>query len=161
MKNIVNYAKLVKERHALNETIAPVEVDQTDSSRAYAVGDQLIYDGILYDVIDDIAQHGIITSEGAGAKIKTADTIAEQLTDQKSEIEDLTILVGKKLAAQTLAAGDTSLTFSDASITTQSTIKCYVSKYGVAPTDITVTAGQAVLTFDAQQSALSVYLMVI
>ncbi len=82
MKNIVNYAKLVKERHALNETIAPVEVDQTDASRAYAVGDQLIYDSILYDVIDDIAQHGIITAEGAGANIRTADTIVEQIKNK-------------------------------------------------------------------------------
>lgn len=82
MKNIVNYAKLVKERHALNETIAPVEVDQTDASRAYVVGDQLIYDSILYDVIDDIAQHGIITAEGAGANIRTADTIVEQIKNK-------------------------------------------------------------------------------
>lgn len=86
MKNIVNYAKLVKERHALNETIAPVEVDQTDASRDYAVGDQLIYDSILYDVIDDIAQHGIITAEGAGANIEAARSVTEQIASQNEAL---------------------------------------------------------------------------
>lgn len=69
-------------------------------------------------------------------------------------------LVGKKLAAQTLAAGSTTLTFTDASITTDSTVEAYASVYGIAPTNIAVTTGQAVLTFKAQQTAISVYLII-
>lgn len=61
------------------EMIAPVEEDETDASRAYAIGDQLILDGVLYNVIDAIAQHGIITSEGAGANISAADDITTQI----------------------------------------------------------------------------------
>lgn len=67
---------------------------------------------------------------------------------------------GKRLSAQTLAVGSTTLTFTDSSITTNSTILPRVSKWGVAPTDITVTTGQAVLTFDEQDSAISVYLVI-
>ena len=62
------------------EMIAPVEEDETDASRTYAIGDQLILDGVLYNVIDAIAQHGIITSEGAGANIEEADDVTDQLS---------------------------------------------------------------------------------
>ena len=48
MKTILNYADLVKEQHALNTTIAPVETDLTSASQAYAVGQKFIYDGVLY-----------------------------------------------------------------------------------------------------------------
>jgi hypothetical protein len=68
--------------------------------------------------------------------------------------------IGKKLSAQTLTVGSTTLTFTDAKITTSSTIEIYADKYGVAPTDVTVTTGQADLTFDAQTDAISVYLIV-
>lgn len=67
---------------------------------------------------------------------------------------------GKRLAAQTLAAGATTLVFMDADILTTSTIGMYANEYGVAPTNVVVTSGQVVLTFNAQQSALSVYITV-
>ena len=70
------------------------------------------------------------------------------------------VFTGKRLAAQTLSAGSTSMTFSDASITSNSTIEVYADAYGVAPSEITVTTGQAVLTFAAQESAISVYIAV-
>ena len=77
-----------------------------------------------------------------------------------SETQPIKEFVGKKLTAQTLSVGSTTLTFSDASITTDSTIEIFASVYGVAPTAVTVTTGQAALTFDAQESAVSVYLIV-
>lgn len=72
----------------------------------------------------------------------------------------LTEELGKNLTPQTLAVGDTTLTFQDNSITTDSTIFPYTSKWGVVPTDITATTGQAVLTFAAQSEAISVYINV-
>lgn len=56
----------------------------------------------------------------------------------------------------TLQTGETSLTITDASITTNSTIDYYTSIYGVNPTNAVVTTGQIVLTFDAQESDMSV-----
>lgn len=72
-------AQAASQNKNTQEMLAPVEEDETDASRAYAIGEQLILDGILYIVIDPIAQHGIITTEGAGANIEEADTITEQL----------------------------------------------------------------------------------
>ena len=56
----------------------------------------------------------------------------------------------------TLSVGSTSLTLSDASITTSSTIDVFVDTFGVNPTGMTVSTGSVTLTFDAQESALGV-----
>jgi hypothetical protein len=60
----------------------------------------------------------------------------------------------------TLAASATSLTFTDTSITTDSMFDVYASVYGIAPTAITVTTGQAILTFNPQPNAVSIKLFV-
>ena len=60
----------------------------------------------------------------------------------------------------TLSAGSTSLTFSNAAITTTAMYDVYADKYGLTPTDITITTGQAVLTFEAQSSNVSVKLVI-
>lgn len=56
----------------------------------------------------------------------------------------------------TLTAGSTSITLSDASISSSSTIDIYTDTYGVNPTSVTVSAGSVVLTFEAQQSDVAV-----
>lgn len=56
----------------------------------------------------------------------------------------------------TLAAGSTSITLSDASITTSSTIDIYVDTWGVNPETVTVATGSVTLTFEAQADALGV-----
>ena len=56
----------------------------------------------------------------------------------------------------TLTAGSTSITLSDASITTTSTIDIYVSAFGIQPTNAVVATGSITLTFLAQASDISV-----
>ena len=56
----------------------------------------------------------------------------------------------------TLTAGSTSLTLSDASITTTSTFDIYVSTFGIQPTNAVVTTGSITLSFLAQASNISV-----
>lgn len=56
----------------------------------------------------------------------------------------------------TLTAGQTSLTFTDASILTTSVIDIYTSIYGVAPTAATSDTGTITFTFDAQASDMLV-----
>ena len=56
----------------------------------------------------------------------------------------------------TLLAGQTSITLSNAAITTSSTIDYYTDTFGVNPTNVTVSTGQIVLTFEAQESDLGV-----
>lgn len=85
---------------------------------------------------------------------------AAEVNTINGAINDINAFIGKKLAAQTLTAGQTSLTFTDASITTTSTIEPYTDKWLVSPISITVNSGSCVLTFKAQSSALSCYLIV-
>lgn len=56
----------------------------------------------------------------------------------------------------TLLAGATSLTLSDASITLSSTLDFFTDVYGVSPSDVVVSTGSVVLTFEAQASDVSV-----
>lgn len=80
MKTINDYADLVKEQHALNTTIAPVETDLTSASKTYAVGQKFIYDGVLYQAKTAIAQ-------GAALVLNTNYEAAD---DVSSEIQTLT-----------------------------------------------------------------------
>ena len=56
----------------------------------------------------------------------------------------------------TLTAGSTSLTLSDASITTTSTIDIYTDVFGIQPVNAVVATGTITLTFLAQASNISV-----
>ena len=60
----------------------------------------------------------------------------------------------------TLEAGETSLTFTDASITTGSNIRILTSAFGVAPTAVSASAGSLTLTFTAQLSDLDVKVVI-
>lgn len=67
-----------------------------------------------------------------------------------------TLVGGAITITGTLAAGSTSLTFSNSLIATSSTIDIYTSTYGVNPASVTLSAGKVVLTFEAQSAALNV-----
>lgn len=56
----------------------------------------------------------------------------------------------------TLLAGSTTLTLSDASILTTSTIDVFVDTWGISPESVVVAAGSVTLTFEAQESDLGV-----
>jgi hypothetical protein len=56
----------------------------------------------------------------------------------------------------TLTAGSTSITISDNTIFTTSTIDIYTDAFGVNPTNVVVSTGSIVLTFEAQQSDVGV-----
>ena len=73
-------------------------------------------------------------------------------TDVNSAIDEV---YGKWLTA-TLTTGSTTVTISDASITTTSTIDIYVSEFGIQPTNAVVATGSITLTFLAQASDITV-----
>lgn len=56
----------------------------------------------------------------------------------------------------TLEVGSTSITLTDDIITTDNTYDIYTSIYGVTPTDISIIDGSITLTFEEQESAISV-----
>lgn len=76
-----------------------------------------------------------------------------------AELNRLSTRVGKVLTS-TLTAGQTTLTFTDSSITANSTVDVYTSVYGVSPTEITSSTGSITLTFDSQDSDLSVKVVI-
>lgn len=56
----------------------------------------------------------------------------------------------------TLLAGNTSVTLSNAAITTSSTLDFFTDVFGVNPTNVTVSTGSVTLTFESQASDLGV-----
>lgn len=76
MKTINDYAELVKEKHALNKAIAPVETDLTDASRGYHIGEQFIYDGEIYKAKTEIAQHDALV---LNTNYEPADDLTTQI----------------------------------------------------------------------------------
>ena len=79
MKTIVNYAQKVKEQHALNKTLAPVETDLTDASRSYAIGEQFINDGDLFKAKTAITQHDALVLD---TNYEAADDITTQIKNK-------------------------------------------------------------------------------
>ncbi len=136
------------------EMIAPVEEDETDASRAYAIGDQLILDGVLYNVIDAIAQHGIITSEGAGANIEEANTITKQLDLINDAVEELADSLGT-VTTKTLASNATSISF-DVPTSGNNLIDFYASDGSWYTAIDTSVSGTVTLTYDAVASARTI-----
>lgn len=62
----------------------------------------------------------------------------------------------------TLTAGQTSITFTDASITSSSTLdNIWTENFGVKPTNIVITAGSITLTFESQSSDIGVKVRII
>lgn len=66
------------EADATDNMIAPTETNASSSSAAYAVGDQLILNNILYDVIAAI-QIGDALITGTGGNIEAASNLTDQL----------------------------------------------------------------------------------
>ena len=104
------------------------------------------------------------TGTGGGGSITyTEITLAEyeELTyEQKhnGELYFITDVDGDKSftdLTDTLEAGETELVFTDASITTNSTIDVYTDTFGVNPTNVTVSAGSVTLTFASKANDLA------
>lgn len=76
-----------------------------------------------------------------------------------SSVEDKRVireLGGAKILWQSLSAGNTSITFNDASIHTNSAFAFFTSIYGVNPIDAYANEGSVQLVFDAQATTMQV-----
>jgi hypothetical protein len=78
------------EADATDNMIAPTETNASSSSAAYAVGDQLILNNILYDVIAAI-QIGDALITGTGGNIAAADSLTEQLAAKANSSDFATV----------------------------------------------------------------------
>lgn len=64
------------------------------------------------------------------------------------------------ILTDTLEAGQTSITFTDASITTGSNIRVLTSAFGIAPTAASASTGSLTLTFASQASDLDIKVVI-
>jgi len=80
-------------------------------------------------------------------------------TTAKNVIGAINELKGTEMTS-TLLAGQTTVTFLSADITTASTIDIYTDKFGVSPENVTVTNGQVTIVFEAQSSDLGVKVVI-
>jgi hypothetical protein len=97
---------------------------------------------------DDISDY-----VGVRANYSSLDTKAKGLVGAVNEVN----AKAGKIISDTLTAGRTTITLSDASITTDSWVKPYASVWGVMCTNMVVSAGSVALTFsEAQASDITV-----
>lgn len=108
---------------------------------------------LKYNSLDDEWQNATLINDS----LTSASTV---WSSDKTNTELATKEDAPTILTSTLSAGSTSLTFSNAAITTTAMYDVYADKYGLTPTDITITTGQAVLTFEAQSSDVSVKLVI-
>ena len=105
---------------------------------------------------------GYITKEQTDTEINngvTVDTYSGLQTTSKTVIGAINEVNAKASQFEvtgTLLTGATSITLSDASIATTSTIDIYTDVFGIQPTNASVTTGSITLTFLAQASDISV-----
>lgn len=97
-------------------------------------------------------------SEVANKIVNNIEYGALNTTDKKiiGAINEVNTKASKVDITGTLTAGQTSITLSDASITTTSTIDIYTDVFGIQPTNAVVATGSITLTFLAQASDISV-----
>ena len=84
----------------------------------------------------------------------TLNTSAKTLVGAVNEV--LQSAGGGTVLTATLTAGNTSVTFTNAAITTTATYDFYTDVYGVNPTAVALSSGSLTLTFEAQASDLAV-----
>ena len=60
------------------------------------------------------------------------------------------------VSKSTLLTGETSITFTDERITTDTMFSFYTSIWGTSPTEVSISTGSVTLTFDAQESDMEV-----
>ena len=104
MKKITDYAELVKAKHALNKTIAPVE-DGASMTGSYTSGQQFIRDGVLYTALTSIAASTAFSSLTLDTDYEVADDITSQLSSVNSALSNTNTALGNEVATRTKLGG--------------------------------------------------------
>jgi hypothetical protein len=90
----------------------------------------------------------------------TAGHLQNEIEALQGDMNTTKARLGKELTA-TITAGQTTLIFTDASITSDTIVdNVYTSVYGVNPEDMTVSGGSLTLTFEEQTTDISVKVVI-
>ena len=154
MKTIVQLVSELKDyllekdtaaKQAVESNIAPVEADASSASKAYAVGQQLVLNDILYNVTSAISAEDALV---VGTNISASDDLTTQIGNANARIGAVT--------SHTLAANVTSVSFSVP--TSGNHLIDFWASDGSNYTAIdTSVSGTATLTYDAVSSARTIY----
>lgn len=92
------------------------------------------------------------TVSGISGNVSSLSSSVSGLTTEINTIkEKMPVIV-----SGTLSANATQVTLSDSNIKTDSYIDIYASKFGIAPTEVTVNNGSCILTFEKQSSPTTI-----
>lgn len=154
MKTIVQLVSELKDyliekdtaaKQAVESNIAPVEANASSASKAYAVGQQLVLNDVLYNVTAPISAEDALV---IGTNISASDDLTTQIGNAIARIGAVT--------SQTLAANVTSVSFSVP--TSGNYLIDFWASDGSNYTAIdTSVSGTATLTYDAVSSARTIY----
>ena len=111
----------------------------------------IIWRGVTTTEITDGATTNPVTIDGDPYTAKTGDMVTYQSTEfvfNGTTWQEYG--AASTIFTATLTAGETTVTITDSQIAIGATIEIYPDVYGLEPTNVAVTAGQIVLTYDAQ-----------
>lgn len=122
----------------------------------------IIWRGVTTTEITDGASTNPVTIDGESYTAKSGDMVTYNSTEF---VFNGTVWqefgAASTIFTETLAAGDTTITIISSQIAVGSMVDIYTDVYGLEPTNVAVTAGQIVLTFDAQGVDIHVKVKVI
>lgn len=122
----------------------------------------IIWQGVTTTEITDGASTNPVTIDGTSYTAKSGDMVTYNSTEF---VFNGTVWqefgAASTIFTETLAAGDTTITIISSQIAIGSMVDIYTDVYGLEPTNVAVTAGQIVLTFDAQGVDIHVKVKVI
>lgn len=111
----------------------------------------IIWRGVTTTEITDGASTNPVTIDGSPYTAKSGDMVTYNLTEF---VFNGTVWqefgAASTVFTETLTAGETTVTITDSAIAIGSMIEIYPDVYGLEPTNVAVTAGQIVLTYDEQ-----------
>ena len=150
---IDNYAKFSAEMLAL-QVSTPAHADVFNERFAQL----LVNDVVLKKTAEDLGQALGSTNtqvETLGQALGNTNT---QLVELEKQVDDIN--ASSKELISTLNKGSTSLTFTDESITSSSTIDVYSSVYGVSPKNMSISDNTLTLIFKEQETDVDVKVVI-
>lgn len=83
-------------------------------------------------------------------------TSSDSIRMRSCEVNESTIIISPIILKNVLSAGETSLSFSNSNINTNSLLTFYTSKYILNPSNIEVTNGKVIVTYPVQDTDITV-----
>lgn len=122
----------------------------------------IIWQGVTTTEITDGSSTNPVVIDGSSYTAKSGDMVTYNSTEF---VFNGTVWqefgAASTIFTETLTAGDTTITITNSQIAVGSMVDIYTDVYGLEPTNVAVTAGQIVLTFDAQGVDIHVKVKVI